>query len=151
MPATELGSISLGQCRRFDAEETRPYFSRFPSVPLMRARHLRRAQERIAGVGAVDARVTANARLTLRRLDVSRHGTLARCGVRRRQVAMLANCIHIGLNQHFGIRSSVREVASAATLGCDRSVLINEGSGRRRVAFGAHPKLPFGRGQRILS
>ena len=117
----------------------------------MLATSTRGLQEFAAGGGAVDARVTADTRLALRRLNVSRFGALARCGVPRRQVTLMASYFRIGLNQHFRIRSSVREVASAATLGFDRSVLINEGSGRRRVAFGAHPELPFGRRQRILS
>jgi hypothetical protein len=99
----------------------------------------------------MNACVTVDTRLAVSRLDVLRHGRQARCGVRRRQVTLQANCIHIGLNQQMGIRPSVREVASTATLGLDHSVLINEGTGCCRVAFSANHELPSGRPQRIFS
>jgi hypothetical protein len=66
-------------------------------------------------------------------------------------VALQADYVHIGLNQQMGIRSSVREVASTATFGLNRSVLINEGTGCCRVAFSANHELPFRRRQRIFS
>lgn len=90
----------------------------------------------------MNARMTVDARLTLRRLDVLRHRRESRRGVGRRKVAVQAYRVHIGLSEQLGIRSPVREVAGAATFGLNRSVLVNEGSGRRRVAFSAIHELP---------
>jgi len=116
----------------------------------MRARSLRGVQEPVAGIGPVNARVTTDTRRALRRLNVLRHGRQARPGVHRREVALQAELVHIGLNQQLVIRSPVREMASAASFSRDCSVLMNEGSGLRRVAFGAHYELPSGRGRCIL-
>ena len=45
----------------------------------------------------------------------------------------------------------MREVAADATFSLNRSVLIDEGSSRRQMAFGAHYELPSSRRQRILA
>ena len=45
----------------------------------------------------------------------------------------------------------MREVAGSATFSFDRGVFIDEWSGGRNMAFGAHDELPRRRGQRILS
>lgn len=107
-------------------------------------------QERVAGIGPVNAQVTADTQLSLRRLDVLRHGRQGRPGDRRRQVALQADLVHVGLNEQLVIRSPVREVASAATFGLDHSVLIKEGAGHSRMAFGASNELTGRRKPRIL-
>jgi len=117
----------------------------------MLATSTRGLQEYVANVGAMNVRVAADTPRALRRLDVLRHGMQARPGVRRGQVALQADLIHIGLNQQLAIRSAVREVAEGATCSFDCRVHIDEGPGRRRVAFGAHHELPSGKGQYILS
>jgi hypothetical protein len=66
-------------------------------------------------------------------------------------VALLADGIHIGAIQKLRIRSPMREVAGCATFGFDSTMFINEGSGRRGVAFGAHHELSRRRPHRILS
>ena len=80
--------------------------------------------------------------MALCRLNMLRHERLARCEIRRRQVALQANRVHIGLNQQVGIRSPVRDVACSATFRADRGVPIDERAGRRGVAFGAYIELP---------
>lgn len=99
----------------------------------------------------MNARVTTDTRRALRRQDVRRLGRPARCRVRRWQVALQTDRVHIGFNQQMGIRSSVREVASTATFGLDRSVLVNEGTGCSHVAFSANHELPSRRRQRFFS
>ena len=112
---------------------------------------LLRPQEHVADVGAMNVRVTTNTRRALRRQDVRRHGRHARCRVQRRQVALLADRVHIRLNQQFGILSPVRKMAGDAAFSLNCSVLIEEGAGRWRVAFGAHQELPSSRRQLILA
>ena len=107
-------------------------------------------QEYVTGVGAMNTRVAADARRTLLRLGVLRHGRPAVCGVRRRQMALQTNLVHVGLNQQLVVRSTVREVAESATRGFDCRVFINKGDGCRRVAFGTHDELPGGSAQRVF-
>jgi hypothetical protein len=57
-------------------------------------------------------------------------------------MAFQADCIHIGLCQQFGIRSTVRVMTGRATFGLDRGVPINERSGHSGVAFCAYIELP---------
>ena len=99
----------------------------------------------------MNARVTTDTWLALRRLDVLWHSSQGRCGVERRQVALQADCVHIGLNQQIVIRSSVREVAGTTTFSKDCRVLINEGTGCCGMAFGANHELPSSRRKRILA
>lgn len=139
------GSTQESYCSR-----TATFFG-FSSVPLTRAGSVRGLQEHVAGVRAVNTRMTADTRLALCRLNVLRHGMHACPWVRWWEVAQQADFVYICLNQQLVIGSPMGEVASAASFGRDRSVLINEGSGRRHVAFGAHYELPGGRGRRILS
>ncbi len=108
-------------------------------------------QEHVTDVGAMNVRVTTDTRRALRRQDVRRHVGHSCCGVRRWQVALQADRVHIRLNQQFGIRPPVRDVAGHATFSPNRSVLIDEGSGHQHVAFGAHNELPSSRRQRILA
>lgn len=120
------------------------------SVLSMIPASLHGVQEDVAEVRAMNARVTADTRLTLRRLEMRRHCSETRSGVRRRVMALSADRIHIGLNQKPGIRSAVRIVTGTAPFGLDRSMLIKKWSSRRDVAFGAHHELPGSRWERIL-
>ena len=105
---------------------------------------LRGVLEHLARIGAVNAGVTACTRLALRRMAVRGHGRLAYRRVQRRRMALQADRVHIGLSQQFGIRSTVRDVTGSATFSLDRGVLMEEGSGRRSVAFCAYIELPSG-------
>ena len=117
----------------------------------MHATSPRGPQKYVADVGAMNARVTTDTRLALGRLGVLGHRRQARPGVRRGQMALQADLVHIGMNQQLVVRSTVREVAETTACSFDRRVFIDEGAGRRRVAFGAHYELPSGRRLRILS
>ena len=76
------------------------------------------------------------------RRGVSRSCSQTRYEDWRRQVALLANRVHIGAIEKSAIRSPVREMASGAAFGLDDSMFIDEGSGRIGVAFGTHRDLP---------
>ncbi len=117
----------------------------------MIARPRRGFQERAARVGAVNVQVTTDTRLALRRLNVLRHGRQTCCGPLRRQVAMQTDRVHSDFSQHLGIGPPVRKVAGGAAFGLDRGVLVNEGTGRRRMAFGADRELARGRPKSFLS
>jgi len=116
----------------------------------MLANSTRVFHEHVTGIGAMNARVATQTRLALRRLCVLWYSRQASCGIRRGQVALQADLVHIGLNQQLVIRPPMREVAESATCSLDGRVDIDEGTGRRRVTFSTHDELPGGSTQCVF-
>jgi len=78
-------------------------------------------------------------------------GWLACCCTERRQMALQANRVHIGMSQKFWICSAVRDVTGRAAFRLDHCVLINVRSSHCGVAFCAYIKLPCGSVARTFS
>lgn len=112
------------------------------SVLPMIALYMREVQEHLARVRAVNAGVAAYAGLAWRRVAVRGCGRLACRRVQRRQMALQAKRVHIGLNEQHGIHTTVRKVASRASFRFYHWMRMEKWSGRRRVAFGAFIELP---------